>query len=138
MFWRLILVGNHERVLVAKNGRFGAILMPGRHRIFIAPGVSLEIERHNVRNLVFHSAWTNYLLKEQAELVERHFICVETNEVQVGLVYVDGTLFKVIEPAKRLLLWRDQAEVTAEIVEVIAGPEIPLETLTALELQSEA
>ncbi|HEX4750634.1 MAG TPA: slipin family protein [Bryobacteraceae bacterium] len=133
MLWKRIVVGDQERVLVAKNGRFDAILTPGAYRVFAAPGVSLEVEKFNVRDLVFHSAWTDYLVKERPEVVERHFMLVETNDVQVAMVYADGKLYKVLTPAKRVLFWRGPVEVTAEVVDVVAEPAIPLDKLTALE-----
>ncbi len=87
-------------------------------------GVSLEVEKHNVRDLVFKSAWTDYLAKRRRELVERHFTLVETNDVQVAMVYVDHQLFKVLTPAKRLLFWRGVVDVSAEVVELIDEPEL--------------
>lgn len=133
MFWKRIVVGDQERVLVIKNGRFVGILMPGTHRVFTGPGVSLQLEKFNVRDLVFQSTWTDYLVKERPDVTERHFTLVETNDVQVGMVYADGKLYKVLTPAKRVLFWRGLVEVTAEIVDVIAEPTIPFEKLAALE-----
>lgn len=133
MFWKRIIVGFRERIVVAKNGRFHAMLAPGKYRIFVLPGVSLEMERHDLRDLVFQSRWADYLISERPEVAERHFMRVETNDVQVGMVYVNGELFKVLAPAKRVLFWRGQAEVTAELVNVIAEPEISPQNLDDLE-----
>jgi hypothetical protein len=44
---------------------------------------------------------------------------VETSETQVGLIYVNGGLYRVLTPAKRLLFWRDAAAVSAEVVDII-------------------
>jgi regulator of protease activity HflC (stomatin/prohibitin superfamily) len=133
MLWKRIVVGDQERVLITRNGRFGGILAPGEYRLFVAPGVSLETEKHNVRNAIFESAWTDFLVRERPELAAQYFIRVETNDVQVALVYLDNKLFTVLSPAKRVLFWRGMSEITSEIVDVIATPEIPAETLPALE-----
>src|SRR5438067_13500788 len=111
MYWERISIGDHERVLVIKNGRFKAILAPGEHRMFVAPWVCLQFEKHDVRDLVFRSRWADYLINERPDLVQRYFTLTETNEVQVGIVYVDGKLFQVLAPAKRVLFWRGEAEV---------------------------
>jgi hypothetical protein len=137
MYWKRVLVGDRERALLIKNGRFSAILEPGEYRVFVAPWVSLEIERHSVRDLVFRSRWTDYLIDKRPDLVQRYFTLVETNDVQVGMVYVDGELFHVLVPAKRVLFWRGQAEVTAEIVDVIGEPLISFPSLSALERTTE-
>jgi hypothetical protein len=133
MLWKRIIVGDQERVLIAKNGRFSGILEQGQHRIFVAPGVTLETERHNLRGLVFESKWTDYLAQKRPDLVSRHFMRVETSDAQVAMVYVDGKLKEVLLPAKRVLYWRGLVEVTAEVVDVIAQPEIPAIKLPALE-----
>ena len=137
MLWKRMLVGNQERLLVIKNGRFEAILAPGEHRMFVAPWVSLEFERHNVRDLVFRSMWTDCVINERPDVIERYFTLVETNEVQVGIVYVDGKLFQVLAPAKRVLFWRGEATVSAELVEVIGEPQISFPNLRTLELTAE-
>ncbi len=133
MLWKRIVVGDQERVLVAKNGRFEAILTPGIYRVFTAPGVRLEVEKFNVCDRAFRSTWTDYLVKERPDVTERHFTLVETNDVQVAMVYADGKLLQVLPPARRVLFWRGLVEVTAEVVDVIAEPSIPEDKLTALE-----
>jgi SPFH domain / Band 7 family len=131
--WKRVIVGDQERVLIAKNGRFSGILEPGQHHIFVSPGVFLETEKHNMRDLVFGSKWADYLVKERPDLVNRYFTCVETSDVQVAMVYVDSKLLEVLLPAKRVLYWRGLAEVTAEVIDVVAQPEIPASKLPALE-----
>lgn len=133
MLWKRIVVGDQERVLVAKNRRFDRILTPGTYRVFTAPGVSLCVEKFNVRDLVFQSTWTDYLVKERPDVTERHFTLVETSDVQVAMVYADGKLYKVLTPAKRVLFWRGPVEITAEVVDVVAEPVIPRDKIAALE-----
>jgi hypothetical protein len=118
MFWKSISVRPQERALVARNHHLISILTPGRYRIFTLPGVCLEVERHNVADLVLRSKWADYLVRHLPRLAEQHFICVQTNDVQVAMVYTDGQLFKVLTPSSRILIWRDAAEVSAEVVDV--------------------
>jgi hypothetical protein len=133
MLWKRIIVGDQERALITKNGCFGGILAPGEYRLFVPPGVSLDVEKYNVRDLVFQSTWADYLAKERPEVAERHFTRIETNNFQVAMIYVDGELFKVMLPAKRLLFWRGAMQVTAEVVNVIDDPQLPAQKLPALE-----
>jgi hypothetical protein len=86
-----------------------------------------------MRDLVFGSKWADYLVKERPDLVNRYFTCVETSDVQVAMVYVDSKSLEVLLPAKRVLYWRGLAEVTAEVINVVAQPEIPASKLSALE-----
>ena len=139
MLWKRIVVGDLERILVAKNGRFHAILRPGIHYVFVYPGMCLEIERHDIRNVEFQSKWSGYLIRNRPDVVNRYFTPIETNEIQVGMVYADGKLLVVMTPAKNRLFWRAGANVTAEIVDVIAEQETHFDNLeweSAFELNS--
>jgi hypothetical protein len=120
MLWKRIAVRDHERVLVAKNDKFHAILAPGNHYVFAAPGVRVEIERFDVRDLGFRSAWAEYLYRERRDVFSRHFECVETSDVQVAMIYADGKLFNVLPPGERCLMWRGVAQITAEVVDVMS------------------
>jgi hypothetical protein len=119
MFWRKVDVGTHDRVLVARNGTFRDILTQGHYWFLDAPFAPLELERHDARNLVFQSSWADYLLKNRSDVVERFLLHVKTSRIQVAMIYVNGMLYKVLPPSKRLLLWRGVAEIKTELVDVI-------------------
>lgn len=119
MLWKRIVVEHRERALVSTGRRLSGILIPGVHRVPVVPHQPVEIEKHRLDDLVFRSPWTDHLLAEWPDLAERHFTVIETDSTQVGMVYVNGALFTVLVPQKRLLFWRDAALVTAETVNVI-------------------
>lgn len=131
MLWKRIVIRAQERVLIAKNSRFYAILTPGTHRVFTPPGVSLEMEKFNVRDLVFQSRWANYLVTKRPNVIERHFTLIKTNNVQIAMVYANGNLFRVLTPGKCILLWGGTANITAEIVDIIATDTLESDDLTS-------
>ena len=133
MFWKRVLVGDQERVLVIRKGRPCSILMPGKHHVFFVRRTSVQVEKHDVRDLVFQSKWTDDLVEMRPELAAVHFVTVETNSVQVGIVYLDARLFAVMTPGQRLLFCRGVGEVSAELIDVIAEPELPSHMLKNLE-----
>ncbi|MEO8025206.1 MAG: slipin family protein [Bryobacteraceae bacterium] len=138
MLWKRILVGDQERVLVTKNGRFVSILEAGEYRLFeglrlFGEGSKLAFERFNLREVVFQSTWTEFLVKQKPDLVARYFTVVETGDAEVAVLSFDGKLLKVIGPGKRVLFWRGGVEVSAEIVNVIERPQVDAKMLTALE-----
>src|SRR5690349_13021394 len=98
MFWKRILVGDQERVLVAKDGRFNTILEPGAYTILVRPLQTLRLETYNVRGLVFQSGWADFLVKERPAIVERFFTKVETTDDEVAIISVDRKLYKVLPP----------------------------------------
>lgn len=132
MFWKRVLVGDQLRTLVIQNGRFKTILEPGDHTILVSPFSNITLEAYNTRELVFQSAWNDFLVKQRPAVVERHFFVIETSDTQVALIFVDGKLNRVLGPAKRLLFWRS-ADVRAELIDVLAEPEVPKVKLAALE-----
>lgn len=131
MLWERVVVRNHERLLLIRNGQFDRLLLPGEYRIGVLPFHSLEAERHDTRKLVFRSNWADYLIRERPEVVDRHFTRVETGETEVAMVYANGELFRVLAPLKRLLFWRGIADIEAEVVTVIAEPADTLERMSA-------
>src|SRR5579883_3035727 len=133
MFWKRISVADQTRVLVVRNGRFERILMPGDHLIFVSPLDRVTFETYHTRELVFSSAWANFLVQERPAVAEAHLLVIETSEAQVAIVLVDRKLWRVLPPGQRLILWRDAAAVTVELIEFRAKPEVPAAYLAALE-----
>ncbi len=120
---RRIVVGDRERVLLTRKGRFERVLEPGEYWIWTLAG-AIETEAHNLREIVFESSWADYLAKERPAVAERHFSIVETSDSQVAVVYLDGKLSRVIGPGKRVLFWRGPVAVTAEVIDVKEQPEV--------------
>jgi regulator of protease activity HflC (stomatin/prohibitin superfamily) len=116
-----VLIGDQERYLLLRKGRFETILEPGEHIVF---GRSVEFEKHNVRQLVFESSWSDHIVKEHAHIAERFFVKVETGDAQVAVVYFDGKFARIVAPGKRVLFWRGPVEVTAEVVDAKAEPQV--------------
>src|SRR3954471_15358016 len=123
MFTRII-VGDNERVLLARNKRFARILGPGEYRIFTL-GQGIVQERFNTRDLVFLSDWANFIVKERPDVAAQNFTVIETSDAQIAVVAVDRKVVRVIAPGKRVLFWRDVLDVTSELIDVQAEPQVP-------------
>ena len=74
---RRVLVGDNERVFIIRKGRFEDILAPGEYWV---TGMGVELERHNISQLVLVSAWRDFLVKERWVLVSRYFSLLETGD----------------------------------------------------------
>jgi hypothetical protein len=128
---RRILIGDNERVLVIRKRRFAEILEPGERWMFTL-GNGIELEHHNVRELVYSGEWADYLANSHPELAARFFTVVETSDSQVAVVYLDGRLARVIGPSNRALFWKGPVHVTFDLVDVRENPEVPTLMLPAL------
>jgi regulator of protease activity HflC (stomatin/prohibitin superfamily) len=133
MLFKRISVGDRERVLVTRNGRFESILKPGDHVIVTAPFTKIETETYQLRDVIFTSPWADFLVKERPAAVEDNFRVVETGDSEVAMIFINKALAKVLGPGKRALLWRDAAELAVEIVNTVDAPEVPKVHLAALE-----
>src|SRR5204863_10049285 len=90
-----VLVGDNERVLVIRKKRFAEILGPGEYWIF---ALDVQLERYNIRGLVFASEWADTIVNTRAVMAAEFFTVVETLDAQVAVVYLDGKLARVLMP----------------------------------------
>jgi hypothetical protein len=128
---RRILIGDTERVLVIRNRRFAEILEPGERWMFTL-GQGIELERYNIRELVYSGQWADYIANSRPEVAARFFTVVETSDAQVAVVYLDGRFARVIGPSSRVLFWKGPVDVTFERIDVRVNPEVPTLLLPAL------
>ena len=121
---RRVFVGDNERVLLIRKGRFAEILGPGDYWI-VTLGRKVELLTFNVRNLEFTSDWADFLVTQRPDLVAEYFTVIETNASQVAVVYFDGRMARVILPMTRVLFWRGAVKVTFEIIDAAESPQVP-------------
>ena len=120
MFTR-INIGDRERALVIRSGRFSEILEPGTH-IRLAMPFTVAVERHSLNDRKLSSAWTEFLAKERRELAERYFVIVETGDREVAIVYADGKFAEKLwleSPAARL-----RPRLTEDMIDVRIFPKM--------------
>lgn len=128
---RRILIGDNERVLVIRKRRFAEILEAGERWIFTL-AQEIELERYNVRDLVYAGEWADYIVSSRSGIAARSFTIVETSDAQVAVVYLDGRLARVIGPSNRVLFWKGPVNVTFERIDVRENPEVPVLLLPSL------
>ena len=128
-FYKRVLLGDRERAIVTRKGRFDRILGPGEHVLF---GRKIEVERHSVREVILASEWTDALAKDAWDQVAPYFTKVETGDREVAIVRFDGKLARVIGPASRVLFWRGPVEVTAEVIDAREQPAVPADLVMPL------
>jgi regulator of protease activity HflC (stomatin/prohibitin superfamily) len=95
-------------------------------------GRGIQLERHNVRDLVFSGEWADYIANSRPELAARLFTVVETSDVQVAVVCLDARVARVIGPSSRVLFWKGPVNVTFELFDARVNPEVPASQLHAL------
>lgn len=119
-----VIIAQHERALVWKDGSFIGVLEPGKHWVF-QPFAAVEIERYDLSVPELEHARIDFLLQQAREVVARHFQVVELTESEVGLVYKNGRLAGVLGPGKRQLYWKGPIDVRIDRVTLTEDPEVP-------------
>jgi regulator of protease activity HflC (stomatin/prohibitin superfamily) len=126
---RRVLVGDQERVIVIRRGRFERVLEPGAYWIL---GFDVEIERASLRGSPEYSgAWAGVLARQRAGDATRCFTVVETGDAEVAAVFYDGKLARLVSPGRRLLYWRGAVEVTVEVYNAKAQLDVPAALVAA-------
>ena len=129
LFVQRVLIGDQERVILTRNGRFSGILGAGEHWIF---GLGVQYERHSLTDPVFTSTWAAFLAKQERADTAEHLTLVETGDEQVAAIYFDGKFNRILPPGKRMLFWRGPVEVTARLFQIKDQPEVPKELVANL------
>src|SRR5262245_40843172 len=108
IFWKRIVIAQHERGLLFRERSFETILEPGIHWI---PRKRTQVEIYDLTVPEFQHARADFLLKDARGTVEKYLQVVETSDREVGVVYKNGKVAGVIAPGKRQLYWRGPIEV---------------------------
>jgi regulator of protease activity HflC (stomatin/prohibitin superfamily) len=118
-----VLVRENERAIALYKGEVLGILGPGEH---LLPNRRdrLEIERHDVGNAVFASAYEKALFAKQPEAAAKHFTVFRTGRSEIAVVDRDRTLQYVLPPDRKLVVWTEAGPWTAETADIAAGARI--------------
>src|SRR5216684_4958967 len=126
-----ILVGDQERVLLIRKGRFDRVLGPGEYWVWTL-GRAIEAITFKVTDLTFENVWADYLVKERPAIAAKLFTVIETGDEQVAIVYLNGKLTRVLTTGKRALYWRGPVEVSTDVIDVTAERQVPQKLVAAV------
>ncbi len=124
-------VKKNERAALLRNGDFERILNPGRHYLF-DPFNELSLSVWHTDTPMLDSDLVDYLRQNDPAEAERHFVCMELNEDEVGLRYENDVLVEVLPPAARRFYWRGLLAQRLEKIDLRAGPALPAEMVKRL------
>ncbi len=117
VFRTTFTVSEGYRVLVLKNGKFEAILQPGRH-VVNSFRTQVEWESFDLNKPEFISTYSKALMDQCPELVEEHFTAVQTTPDEVAIVERDRKLFGVLKPDGKSVFWKDAGPWKVEKINV--------------------
>lgn len=117
-------VKKNERALLLRNGDFDRVLHSGTHWLFAGLD-QLRVETFALEQAAFTHGLADYLMAREPEVVAAEFVRVELAENEVGLRSENGVLVEILPPGTRRLYWKGQVDVSVQVVDLNAGPELP-------------
>ena len=112
-----IVIAQHERGVYLKDRSIVKILEPGIYRVFDLFG-RVAVEVHNLTVPEFNHPYVDVLVKENRDLLEKHFQFIELGEYEIGLVYKNAKLSGVLKPGTRQLYWKGLLDVKVEVLNI--------------------
>jgi regulator of protease activity HflC (stomatin/prohibitin superfamily) len=109
-----IVVAQHERVLVSRDGSLERVLAPGVYRIW-APFQKLELVRYDLSKTEFRHPHADVLVKAARGILEPELTIVELGDREAGLVYENGRLTAVLAPGQRKFYWKGPIAVRVDV-----------------------
>ena len=131
IFYKRIVLAEHERALYLENRQLTKILSPGVHKIF-DPFGRIEVQVHDLSDPEFDYPHAELLVKTAVDLCAKTFDVVETGEQEVGVIYYDGVFAEVLAPSTRKVYWKGPICVTAGIINIAEQFELPRELASVL------
>lgn len=124
MFYKRIVIAQHERGLYLEDRDIKRILNPGVHHLFdFFKRVNVVI--YDLTQVEFSHPTEDVLLKQKQDLCELYFQVVELKEFEVGLVYRNGVLSDLLPPATRKFYWRGLIDIKVEVVNIKEQYQLP-------------
>lgn len=112
-----IVVAQHERVLMFRNGSLDRVLGPGVYWM-IDPFRRRALQRYDVSVSEFDHPKLEVLVKAARGILDPHLSIVELGDREVGLVYKNDRLVSVLKPGSRQVYWRDPVEVRVDVRDI--------------------
>ncbi len=119
-----VTVKKNERALLLRNGSFDRVLQSGTYWLFAGMD-QLRVETFALEQPAFTHGLADYLMAQEPAVVAAEFVQVNLSEQQVGLRSENGVLVEVLPPGTRRLYWKGLVEVSVQVIDLDAGPELP-------------
>jgi len=128
IFTKTVTVRENMRALVLKNGKFEAILTPGRHRLS-AWNSDYVINGFDLVQPVFVSDFAKTIFKERLDIAKAHLTEVRTGVYEMAVLSRDGKFYGIQRPDSRSVLWTDAGPWDVERFDVNKDIEVPKSVL---------
>lgn len=131
IYWNTFDIGDNCLGFLYRRNRFEQVLEPGRHRFFAASN-SIRVEMFDVSALYFDHSKARFLLNTHGEKLAPYVGLVDLKDTEVGLVYRNGHLARVLAPGSYFTYWKNVEAIRVEIVDITNDYQIDEQLLPLL------
>ena len=125
-------ISETQRALKIKRGKVMEILDSGTHWTWNIFGKSTQIWIFDILTPEFITSWSNAIVSNHPDLLEKYFVLADPNDKQVAIVSKGGKFYRLLEPGQRILYWNVLEKITVEYVDISDFEEIPAEKVRTL------
>ncbi len=111
-----VVVKENERYIHLWKGQIMGILEPGEHRFYDRRG-NLTLERHDMANAVFSSAYEKAIFDKLPDVAAKHFTVFRTGRTEVAVIERDSKVHMILNPDSRIAAWTVTGPWTATVVD---------------------
>ncbi|WP_444997412.1 slipin family protein [Aliikangiella sp. IMCC44359] len=112
-----INVADNERVLLFRKNRFEKILNPGEYRLFDLSN-HVTTFRYDITQAELNHHLGRFLVTAYQKELGEQVISFDIKEEQIGLVYLDGQLSKVLPPNTFKMFWNLAVKVEVKVIDI--------------------
>ena len=125
-----IVVAENQRAFLYRNQQFEQLLKPGKHKVWCG----LDEVTHKVfelNDMYFTEPLAHRMVARHQQIADQiHDWLIATHEV--GVLYFNDRIHRVVAPGERFLIWRDVGDVRLERLNINQNINVDNELLSAM------
>jgi hypothetical protein len=115
MFRKTLSVAANERALIFKNNKLTDIKTVGIYKYF---GFNVSFLKYDISKYQVLAPSVEKLVDDYKDIFEHMVEKVSIAENECGLIYRNGLLTEILDPAQNLYFWKTNSELTVKKVDL--------------------
>lgn len=137
MFYKVIRVAEHQRVLWFRDGNLMGVLAPGKYT-FWKRTRHLKFESYDVADGEARLPNAQYLIRTHGELLAQHLEIHEIDQHQVALIRVNKLVTRLALPGEVVAFWKQSVETAIELADFSEDMVVPQRWVNAINRSKES
>jgi len=129
-FTKNIVIGENQRAFLYRDQQFERLLMPGKHKVWQGLD-TISHEIFELNDMYFNTQLGHRMLVEHETIAAQvHDWLIGTDEV--GVLYLNKRIHRIIGPGERVMVWRDVGDVVLNRLNINKNIGVDVDLLAAI------